>query len=264
MTAFRDRTTWLQGDRFGCLQPPPGKGRAWRLVLLGPPGVGKGTQAAILAREFGACPLSTGDVFRTAHERSLAPGSPLAEAEQRMNRGELVPDDVVLGLIQNRRTCLRCPGGFILHGFPRTVAQSAALDGLLAGDRLKLDAVLSYELPLVKLIARLSGRRLCPRCHAVYHALTHPPAREGVCDHCGSGLIQRADDAAEAVHTRLIVHAEATSQVADYYQRQGLLVAIDASDTPEAIFERTLRLLASRKLQARGIELEPTAPGATN
>ncbi|HVS52593.1 MAG TPA: nucleoside monophosphate kinase [Opitutaceae bacterium] len=245
MTPLRDRTTWLHGDRFHCLQPPAARAKVWRLVLLGPPGVGKGTQAALLADALGACPLSTGDIFRTAAERSIAPGSPLAEAQERMNRGELVPDDVVLAMMRERRACLRCRGGFLLDGYPRTIAQAAALDGLLAAERLRLDAVISYDLPMTELVTRMVGRRVCHHCQALYHLLTRPPQITGVCDHCGGPLIQRTDDQLQPVRLRLAAYAEATARVADYYARQGLLMAVAADDDAQSIFERTLELLAA-------------------
>jgi adenylate kinase len=243
MTPLRDRTTWLQGDRFRCLQPPAPTGRAWRLVLLGPPGVGKGTQAAMLANVLGACPLSTGDIFRTAQERSLAPGSSMAEAWERMNRGQLVPDDVVLGLMRERRSCLRCRGGFLLDGYPRTIAQAAALDGLLFSERVQLDAVISYDLPVNELVSRMVGRRVCNHCQALYHLLTRPPQITGVCDYCGGPLTQRADDYPDAVRVRIETYLAATAQVADYYKRQGLLRSVFAGDDPDDVFARTLDLL---------------------
>ena len=254
MMPVRDRTTWLHGDLFHCLQPPVETGRSWHLVLLGPPGVGKGTQAQLLAERFGACPLSTGDIFRTARERSRARGSPLAEAHERVSRGLLVPDDVVLGILQERRACLRCRGGFLLHGFPRTTAQAAALDGLLAHDHVQLDAVVSYRLPLPSLVARLSGRRICGQCHAVYHTELRPPRIADVCDRCGQPLHQRHDDEPAVVRARLSAYLEATAQVMDYYERQGLIVSIDAGETTEQVFASTLQSLAARGLPV------PTTP----
>lgn len=246
MPYLRDRTTWMQGDLYSCLQPPSPAGRTWRLVLLGPPGVGKGTQAAMLASVLGACPLSTGDVFRAAAERAYAPGSAMAEAQARMNHGQLVPDDIVLSLIRARRTCLHCRAGFLLDGFPRTLAQAAALDGLLEAERQRLDAVISYDLPFPVLTARLTGRRVCRNCHAVYQVVTRPPHRSGVCDHCGGALTQRPDDRPAAVRAQLEAHAAAAAQVADYYEKQNLLMPVDASDAAERIFSRTLTQLAAR------------------
>jgi adenylate kinase len=248
MTPLRDRTTWLHGDLFHCLQPPAAFGRTWRLVLLGPPGVGKGTQANLLAAVLGACPLSTGDIFRAAEERAASPGSGMAEAHTRINRGELVPDDVVLRLVQNRRRCLRCDAGFLLDGFPRTMTQAAALDGLLAADHVKLDAVLNYELPFPILVSRLAGRRVCRNCQAPYHIVNRPPRQPGTCDHCGGAVVQRPDDESSAIHARLVAYADATAQVADFYRRQQLLVTIPANDGVERVFARSLEALAARGL----------------
>lgn len=262
MAPMRDRTTWLHGDMFHCLQPPTSVGRPWRFVLLGPPGVGKGTQATLLSARFGACPLSTGDIFRAAHDRSQAPGSEMAEALARVNRGDLVPDDVVLGLLQNRRQCLRCRGGFLLDGFPRTLAQASALDGLMTLVHVQLDAVIDYQLAMPALVARLAGRRVCERCQAPYHIVARPPRREGICDHCGGRVSQRPDDAPAAVGARLKAYAEATALVADYYQRQGLLVKVHAGADPEKVFARTLAAL-----EARGLDLprsETPSPAATD
>lgn len=253
---LRDRTTWLHGDFFHCLQPPAAFGRTWRLVLLGPPGAGKGTQANLLAAVLGACPLSTGDIFRAAGERSPAPG--MAEALHRVHRGELVPDDIVLGLIRNRRRCLRCQTGFLLDGFPRTIAQASTLDGLLAADHLQMDAVILYEVPVAELVARLAGRRVCRNCQAPYHMRTHPPRVPGICDHCGGPVVQRRDDDPAAVEKRLSDYAEATTAVADYYRRQRLLFSISATDNPETVLARTLDQLALRGFSVPRLSSEPT------
>jgi adenylate kinase len=223
------------------------KGRPWRLVLLGPPGVGKGTQAKLLSELLGACQLSTGDIFRAAKERA-ASHSWVAIAEERVNRGELVPDDIVLQLIHGRQTCLRCQGGFLLDGFPRTMVQAATLDGMLDAHHLKLDAVIEYELPIADLTARLAGRRVCSRCQAPYHVVTRPPRTPGVCDHCAGPVQQRSDDQPSAVRTRLSAYFDATAQVASYYARQNLLITLSAADTPENVFHHTLELLAKRGL----------------
>lgn len=243
-----DRAAWLQGGGACCSQPPPQVSRPWRLVLLGPPGVGKGTQADLLSRALGACPLSTGDVFRHARHRPLPPGSALAEAWEYMQRGELVPDDTVLGIIAERRRCLHCRGGFMLDGFPRTQAQAAGLDALLARENLRLDAAVCYNLPTPELVARISGRRVCPQCKAVFHVKTHPPRTAGVCDHCGSHLEHRADDRPEAVTIRLEAYHTMTLPLVEYYQARGLLVPIGADGRAEEIFEETLDALRSLPL----------------
>lgn len=249
MTPLRDRTTWLQGDLFGCMQSPAAAAREWRLVLLGPPGVGKGTQARLLAHAFGACPLSTAEIFREQLERS--PYLSLAHIRERMDRGLLLADDYVLGLIRNRRTCFRCPGGFLLDGFPRTLVQAFSLDALLASEHVRLDAVIHYELPLPDLIARMSGRRVCPRCHAVYHVETRAPRSAGVCDHCQAALVHLPDDQPAAIRARLAAYFEATQEVAGHYARQGLLVPVSAADDPLRVFEQTLVLLDERADEGR-------------
>lgn len=254
---LREQTTWLRGDRFHCLQPPTAVGRTWRLVLLGAPGAGKGTQAAMLTAELGMCSLSTGDIFRAAELRATG-RTEMAEAHARMMRGELVPDDIVLRLIGERRNCLRCPAGFLLDGFPRTIVQAAAFDGLLAAERLQLDAVIHYQVPIMDLVARLAGRRVCSRCQAPYHVVLRPPRIDGVCDRCGGPVTRRPDDEPEAVHRRLIAYIDAIGAVAAYYCRQDRLLTVPAATTPERVFETTLALLA-----ARGFELPRHEPAAS-
>ncbi|HWA24256.1 MAG TPA: nucleoside monophosphate kinase [Lacunisphaera sp.] len=248
MPIVRDRTAWLQGGDAVCRQPPPRVDRAWRLVLLGPPGCGKGTQAALLAETLGPCPLSTGDVFRAASGQAALPGSAMAAAQAQMARGELVTDETVLGLIRERNRCLHCRGGFMLDGFPRTLAQAEALDALLAIEKIPLDAVVSYELPFPEIVARLSGRRTCPACKAVFHVDSNRPKQDGICDKCGGGLVQRSDDRPEAIEVRLKAYQAATVPLADHYKRQGLLLPISAAGRPFEIQARTLDALALRVL----------------
>src|SRR5215469_8042365 len=190
-----DRAAWLQG-RAACYpaseartQPP------WRLVLLGAPGVGKGTQAGLLHERLGACHLSTGDVFRAAIGRSECGQTPaMTAALEYMRRGELVPDTTVWEMVRERSGCIRCGGGFILDGFPRTLAQAEALKLYMESESLSITAVVNYELPLEEIVTRLSGRRTCESCKAIFHATRQPPRKEGVCDHCGGRLFQREDD----------------------------------------------------------------------
>lgn len=223
---------------------PAGKDRPYRLVLLGAPGVGKGTQAELLCQGLGTCQLSTGDVFRAAKCLQASELSPaLKQALEFMRRGELVPDTTVLSMVRERVHCLRCPGGFLLDGFPRTVPQAEALDQLLVQEKLRLDAVLSYELPIDQIVSRLSGRRTCEKCKAVYHVTTRPSKQEGVCDHCGGRLLQREDDRPESVRVRMQAYAHSTAPLIDYYQRKNLLLAIPAEGAPEEIFQRTLAAL---------------------
>jgi adenylate kinase len=246
MTTRRDRTSWLQGGDAICEGLPPAGSRTWRLVLLGAPGVGKGTQAGLLADALGACPLSTGDVFRAARGTAVAPDSAMARARTTMARGELVSDAVVLDLVRERSRCLHCRGGFMLDGFPRTLPQAQALDTLLATEGLALDAVISYELAHDELLARLTGRRVCPSCQAVFHLTARPPAIADRCDDCGNRLDQRADDHPEAVSVRLAAYAADTAPVAGHYRARGLLVPIEATGRPADVFVRTTAALGGR------------------
>lgn len=243
--APRDRTAWLAGGLAECRQPPPRVARIWRLLLLGAPGAGKGTQGALLANALGACPLSTGDVFRAASDRDAEPGSALATAQARMRRGELVSDPIVLDVIRERSRCLHCSGGFLLDGFPRTLPQAEALDTLLAAEKLQLDAVLFYDIDAELLRARLTARRSCRRCHSVFHLQAKPPKTEGICDFCAGELEQRADDQPEAITIRLDAYARATRPLLEHYRRRGLLLTIRADDAPLAVFAHTLDALAA-------------------
>ena len=251
MTEPRDRTGWLEGRDGPCV-PPGEPERPYRLVLLGAPGVGKGTQAELLAERLGACHLSTGDIFRAAKCRADVERSPaLAEALDLMRRGELVPDATVLDLVRERARCLRCAGGFLLDGFPRTLAQAEALDGLLDGEKVALDAVIDYDLPIEDIVARLSGRRTCPGCKAVFHVTARPPRESGVCDHCGGELFQREDDRPSSVRVRMEVYAKSTRPLIEHYRRRGLLATISADGSPEEILGRTLAALDGRPRRPR-------------
>jgi adenylate kinase len=245
MGEANDRRAWFEGGEAECSRPPEGRAHAYRLVLLGPPGVGKGTQAELLCRTLGTCHLSTGDVFRAA--RCLDSPSPaLREALEAMGRGELVGDGLVVSMVGERSGCLRCRGGFLLDGFPRTVMQAKALDDLLGAQSVALDAVVSYELPIEQIVDRLGGRRTCGSCKAVYHVTGRPPRVEGVCDACGGALVQREDDRPESIRVRMAAYEASTRPLADYYEAQGKLVRVDATGAPEEILARSVEALRAR------------------
>ena len=246
MNAQQIRIAWIQGGEAKCENLPPLPSRLFRLVLLGAPGVGKGTQAELLCERLGTCHLSTGDIFRAAKSLTAEQRSPALEAALGyMKRGDLVPDQTVLDLIRERTSCLRCRGGFLLDGFPRTVVQAEAFAKILDQEKIQLDGVLNYDLAIEKVVARLSGRRTCPGCKAVFHVTGRPPRVEGICDHCGAKLQQREDDRPEAVRVRMEVYEKSTKPLTDFYRQRGLLVTIEAEGTPEEIYQRTLAALGS-------------------
>lgn len=245
------RPSWLQGSSARCETTPKGAHLPWRIILLGAPGVGKGTQADLLNQRLLACHLSTGDVFRAAGRRSDGELSPaMREALIYMRRGELVPDGTVWQMIQERQACLHCVGGFILDGFPRTVAQGVSLKQLLDKDNLALTAVVSYELSTSEIVARLGGRRTCAKCKALYHATERPPQAEGRCDRCGGALFQREDDRPESIKVRLEAYERSTAPLIEFYSKEGLLMRVSAAGSPEEIYSRTLPELESRRLSA--------------
>jgi adenylate kinase len=223
----RDRTAWLKGGKAECKVKPAKQAKPWRLVLLGAPGIGKGTQAERLSQKLGACQLSTGDVFRAAKCIAEGERSPaIREALEYMKAGKLVPDETVVEMVKERTHCLHCDGGFLLDGFPRTVAQAEALAQLLKDEKLSLDGVISYELSMEETLSRLSGRRTCEKCKASFHVKDLAPRVEGVCDHCGGKLYQREDDRPEAIRVRMATYDKETSPLIDYYRKEGLLVPV--------------------------------------
>ncbi|HTW39791.1 MAG TPA: adenylate kinase [Thermoplasmata archaeon] len=201
-----------------------------RIVFLGPPGVGKGTQAARLSRVLGIPHLSTGDLLRAAVRAATPLGK---EAQGHMDAGRLVPDDLVLRILTERLAAPDAASGFLLDGFPRNLAQAERLRAITP-----LDAVLSFELPARLLVERLSGRRICPKCQSVYNLSTQPPQVAGKCDKDGTELIQRPDDLPEAIATRLAVYTEQTAPLLGYYERAGLLRTVDATGDPDEVASR--------------------------
>jgi adenylate kinase len=248
MTSPHECPAWIKGGLAQCDHAATSGQVPYRLVLLGPPGVGKGTQAALLCEHLGTCQLSTGDVFRAANQLFECDRTPaLAEAVEYMRRGELVPDSTVLNIVRERGACLECVGGFLLDGFPRTVAQAEALAQLFAEHHVSAKAVINYALPIDKIVARLSGRRTCAQCHAVFHLESLPPKTPGLCDHCGGELFQREDDRPDAVRVRMQAYERQTAPLIEYYRKRGLLIIISAEGAPEEIFQRTMRALQARK-----------------
>ena len=206
-----------------------------RVVVMGTPGAGKGTQAGLLAERSGAAHISTGDILREA----VANGSTLgAEAQRYIDQGLLVPDEIVIGVVEERLSARDCEAGFILDGFPRTVDQARALDAMLARRGVPLDAALYIAVPEADALERLVGRRTCVQCGAMFHVLFGPPARPGRCDRCGGELVQREDDREETIRRRLDVYARQTAPVLDYYRAASLLREVAGTGSREDVFHR--------------------------
>jgi adenylate kinase len=209
-----------------------------RVIFLGPPGAGKGTQARQAAARWGVPQIATGDMLREA----VAAGTPLGrQAKQHMDAGNLVPDDVIIGLVAEALARPEARKGFVLDGFPRTQAQAEALDRLLEERGLHLDRVVLLRISEAALVARLTARRVCGRCGRNYHLAFSPPARPDVCDACGGELYQRSDDQEATVRRRLAVYDESTRPLIDYYRRRGLLDEVSAEGTVDHVFEGIVR-----------------------
>jgi adenylate kinases len=194
------------------------------ILFMGPPGAGKGTQAERIVEEFGVPHISTGDAFRLA----MKEGTPIGlEAKGYIDQGLLVPDEVTNGIVRDRLTLDDCKQGFLLDGFPRTLAQAEALDQMLADMGRKIDHVINLKVDRSLLLARLTGRRICKSCGSTYHVLFNPPKQEGICDKCGGELYQRSDDTEEKVGTRLDEYTSKTAPLLEYYGNKGLLREVD-------------------------------------
>ena len=211
-----------------------------RLVLVGPPGAGKGTQAQFIASHFAVPKISTGDIFRA----NVSEGTDLGlEAKKYMDAGDLVPDEVTIGMVTERLTHEDATEGFLLDGFPRTVHQAEVLDELLAAEGAAVDVVLELVVDDDEVVRRLSGRRTCRRCGHVWHLDFDPPATAGQCDRCGGELFQRDDDSEDTIRHRLEVYADQTSPLIGYYGDRGLLRGVDAAGPVEDVTERAINAL---------------------
>jgi len=212
-----------------------------RLVFLGAPGVGKGTQAELIASRFGRPRISTGDILREAIRNKTAMGQ---QAKAFMDQGQLVPDEVVVGIVKDKLAEPVCANGFLLDGFPRTVHQAERLTELLKSRGERLDRVVNVSVSRDEVVRRLTGRRSCPTCQAVYHVDFSPPRRADRCDRCGGELVQRSDDRPETVEARLSVYEAQTAPLVEYYRQRGLLSDLDGLGQVEEVQARLIKLLA--------------------
>jgi adenylate kinase len=211
------------------------------LILLGPPGAGKGTQASSLVKDYGVPQISTGDALRAAVKAGSALGT---RAKKFMDAGDLVPDEVVIEIVGERIEEPDCTDGFLLDGFPRTTSQADALAGMLSKAAREIDHVICIQVEKEEVVERLSGRRSCRACGFPYHVLFNPPAKEGVCDKCGGELYQRDDDREEAIRQRLETYENQTQPLIDYYRQRGLLRPVEGRGDVEAVYDRIRSALA--------------------
>jgi adenylate kinase len=209
-----------------------------RVVFFGPPGAGKGTQARLLEQKFGACQVSTGEILRRAAREQSALGK---QAADYLDRGDLVPDQVMVRLVAERLREPDCRSGFILDGFPRTLTQADELEQMLDGTGLALESALCLQASNDVIIKRLSGRRTCKQCGSLHHLVFNPPARPGICDRCGGELYQREDDREKMIAARLRVYEKQTAPLKEYYRKRGLLKEIDGVGSVEEVGKRVLK-----------------------
>lgn len=215
-----------------------------RMILLGPPGAGKGTQAASIVEKYKIPHISTGDIFR----KNIKEGTDLGKkAQEYINQGLLVPDELTVGLVADRLMQDDCKNGFLLDGFPRNVAQAEALDKFLSENNISLDKVINIEVDKNVLVSRAVGRRICKSCGATYHVEFNPPKTPGVCDVCGGELYQRADDNEETVSKRIQVYLDETKPLADYYSKAGIIADINGEQAIDKVFEDVVVALGSDK-----------------
>ncbi|WP_409252545.1 adenylate kinase [Bacillus sp. SCS-153A] len=214
------------------------------IVLMGLPGAGKGTQAERIVEKYGIPHISTGDMFRAAMKEETELG---LKAKSFIDKGELVPDEVTIGIVQERLSKEDAHKGFLLDGFPRTVAQADALENILDNLGKKIDYVINIQVDKEVLMERLTGRRICKNCGATYHLVFNPPSEDGVCDRCGGELYQRADDNEETVQNRLDVNIKQTQPLLDFYQDKGYLVNIDGQRDINEVFSEIDDLIGSSR-----------------
>jgi len=216
-----------------------------RVVFLGAPGVGKGTQADRIAAQCLVAKISTGDLLREAVRDQTTLG---LEAKRYMDQGSLVPDAVVIGLVREKLADPSCANGFVLDGFPRTIPQAEALGTVLTSKGIALDRIVNFQVSREDVVRRLSGRRSCPKCQATFHVDFAPPKVVGICDRCGESLIQRSDDRRDAIEMRLKVYDEQTAPLVRYYQERGLLLQLDGSGAVDVVFQHLSQELAPHRV----------------
>ena len=212
------------------------------ILLMGPPGAGKGTQAGLLAEKYGVSHISTGDMFRSAVKNGTELGK---EAKRYMDAGQLVPDAVTIGIMRESLSKKENQKGFILDGFPRTTEQAVALDGLLEELSIKLNRVIDIHVPSAELINRITGRRICRSCGASYNIIYNPPRASGICDKCGGALYQRGDDREDTVKKRVEVYDEQTRPLIEYYSRLGQYTELDGTQDIKEVFAAILAILGN-------------------
>ena len=215
-----------------------------KIVLLGPPGAGKGTQAKSISNRYSIPHISTGDIFR----KNISENTPLGiEAKSYMDNGPLVPDEVTINMVKDRLQQDDCKNGYLLDGFPRTVHQAEALDNFLTEREESIDTALLIEVPKEFILERMTGRRVCPSCGASYHIKFNPPTNDGKCDLCGSDVIQRKDDTEETVKERLDVYENQTQPLIDFYKNKKQLSVVDGTQAINEVFESICKILGSDK-----------------
>jgi adenylate kinase len=212
-----------------------------RLLIMGRPGAGKGTQAVNIKEYYNIPHISTGDMFRAAIKNQTKLG---LEAKSYMDQGALVPDEVTIGIVEERLLEDDCKKGFLLDGFPRTIAQAEALDAFLTKNGVALDAVLDVNVPAEILVRRMVGRRVCKTCGATFHVEFNPPKVDGICDNCGKPLIQRADDTEATAVNRLAVYDQNTAPLLDFYAKKNLLKTVNGDQSLDKVFEDIKKVLA--------------------